>query len=55
MQKFASVERITTVEKMPDGSGKPGEAMYGNIVPELKRTAGTTDNSNTVADIPFNH
>lgn len=37
------LNRITTVDGMPDGSGKPGEALWAGIVPDLKRTAGTKD------------
>ena len=37
------LNRITTADGLPDGSGKPGEALWAGIVPDLKRTAGTKD------------
>lgn len=47
------LNRITTADGLPDGSGKPGEALWAGIVPDLKRTAGTKDDYNTAADSPL--
>jgi hypothetical protein len=38
--------RVTTDEWLPDGSEKPGEALWVWVVPDLKRTAGTKDDIN---------
>lgn len=46
------LSRITTADGLPDGSKKPGEAMWAGIVPDLKRTAGTEADKNYGAQSP---
>jgi len=35
------MDRITVAEKLPDRSGKPGEALCFGFVPDLQWIAGT--------------
>ncbi len=37
------LNRDSTVEGLPDGSGKPGEGFVAGLVPDLERTAGRGD------------
>lgn len=35
------LNRVTTAEGLPDGSGKPSEGFVYSLVPDVERTAGT--------------